>query len=123
MERELPAAYARLTEISSATVTWNDGGDDVRIVAVGDEHCVIALKSDETWYYWLSTSDEDEEVYTTTGGFEGEVPSKALAPRELALTVLLRADDLPGLRTDYIWTEGVAHDGRRSARDDLARWR
>jgi hypothetical protein len=103
-ETELPAAYARLTEISSATVTFNDGGDDVLIVAVGDQHCVITLKSDESWY-WLSISDEDEELFTNMGGLNGEVPRKALAPRELGLTVLLRADDLPGLRTDYIWTE------------------
>jgi hypothetical protein len=35
-ENELPGAYARLTDTNSATVTWNDDGDDVLIVAVGD---------------------------------------------------------------------------------------
>jgi hypothetical protein len=103
-EEELPAAYADLTEASSATVTWNDGGDPVLIVAVGDENSVITLKSDNTWY-WLTVSDDDEGVYTTMGGLDGEVPRKTLAPRELGLTVLLRADDLPGLRADYTWTE------------------
>jgi hypothetical protein len=43
-ENELPEAYARLTDTNSATVTWNNGGEDVLIVAVGDQHCVIALK-------------------------------------------------------------------------------
>jgi hypothetical protein len=66
------------TEISSATVTWNDGGDDVLIVAVGDQHCVITLKSDETWY-WLFVSDDAGEVYTAMGGIDAEVPRKALA--------------------------------------------
>jgi hypothetical protein len=115
-EKELPAAYGRLTEISSANVTWNDGGDDVLIVAVGDQHCVIALKSEKTWY-WLSVSDDDEHIYIAWGGVDGEVPRKALAPRELGLTVLLRADDLPGLRTDYMWTEhGSAREDHRSTR-------
>jgi hypothetical protein len=49
----------------------------------------------------LSISDDDEEVYTDLGGIDAEVPREALAPPELGLTVLLRADDPPGLRTDY----------------------
>ncbi len=97
------AAYAHFTEISSATVTRNDG-DDVLIVAVGDQHCVITLKSDETWY-WLFVSDDAREVYTTMGGIDAEVPRKALARRELGLAVLLRADDLSGLRTDDMLTQ------------------
>jgi hypothetical protein len=103
-EKELPALYARFTNVYSAAVTWNDGGDDVLIVAVGDPHCVIALMSDKTSYY-LAVSDDEELEYVGLGGLDAEVPRKAIAPRELGLTVLLRAGDLPGLRADYTWAE------------------
>lgn len=101
---ELPDAYANLAERDGATVLWNDGGDDMLIVAVGDDHCVISLKSDETWYY-LTVSGDEEQVEVDMGGTDSYVPRKALAPRALGLTVLQRADDLPGLRTDYTWDE------------------
>lgn len=102
-DKELPAAYADLEEGQSPTVTWNDGGDEVIIVAVNDDYCVITLMSDDTWYY-LTVSDDAEEVPAYLGETEARVPRGALAPRDLGLTVLLRADDLPGLRTDYSWT-------------------
>lgn len=101
---ELPDAYAGLKEADSPSVVWNDGGDDVLIVVVGDDHAVISLKSEETWYY-LTVSGDEEEVEVDMGGTDSYVPRKALAPRELGLTVLQRAGDLPGLRTDYSWDE------------------
>jgi hypothetical protein len=104
MDRELPEAYANLKSGQSASVTWNSGGETVLIVAVGDDYSVISLLDDDTWYY-LAPIDEPGEETIIMGGVDSTVPRKALAPRELGLTVLQRADDLPGLRTDYTWAE------------------
>ncbi len=100
---ELPDAYAKLEGVG-ATVTWNNYGRDVLIVAVDGDDCVISLKSDETWYY-LTVGDDEETVPFDMGGTDSEVPAKAVVPRPLGLTVLQRAADLPGLRTDYMWDE------------------
>jgi len=101
-EKELPGIYEQLKD--SATVTWNDGGDDVLIIALEDDYSVISLLTDDTPYY-LTVSNDEGEVLVDMAGNESAVPRKALAPRKLGLTVLLRADDLPGLRTDYTWCE------------------
>lgn len=100
---ELPGAYANLKGSRSygVTITWNDGGDDVLIVAVADEYCVITMKTDESWYY-LVVSDDEEKVSVDMAG-DADIPGKAVSPRELGLTVLQRADDFPGLLTDYRW--------------------
>lgn len=103
-DQELPQAYANLKSSQSASVSWNSGGDPVVIVAVGDDYSVISLMDDDTWYY-LAPTDEQGEETILIGGVDSIVPRKALAPRELGLTVLQRADDLPGLRTDYTWDE------------------
>lgn len=101
---KLPDVYASFKKRDSATVAWNSDGDEVLLVSVGDDYSVISLKSDGTWYY-LVVSDDDEEVPVYMDGTDAYVPRKVMAPRELGLTVLLRADDFPGLRTDYMWDE------------------
>lgn len=99
---ELPRIYADLEESASPTVVWNDDGDDVLIVAVGDDYSFISLKTEWTWYY-LVVSDDEEEIAIELGEVDSYVPRKALAPREFGLAVLLSAGDLPTLRTDYMW--------------------
>lgn len=104
---ELPGAYANLKEIDSPTVSWNLDGDDTLIVAVGDDYSMISMMTDGTQYY-LVVSDDEEEVPINMGSVDTHIPRKAMAPRELGLAVLLRADDFPGLRTDYTWDEAQA---------------
>jgi hypothetical protein len=92
-------------ERNSPSVTWGDiseGG--VVIVQVADDYSVVTLGIDDT-FYWLQTSDDDELVTVQIGGTDGEVPRGALIPRESGLKVLLRVDDLPALRTEYMWVE------------------
>lgn len=101
---KLPDRYASFKERDSATVAWNSDGDEVLLVSVGDDYSVISMLSDGTWYY-LVVSDDEEEVSVYMDGTDAYVPRKAMAPRELGLTVLQRADDFPGLRTDYLWDE------------------
>jgi hypothetical protein len=76
----------------------------VVIVQVADDYSVVTLGIDDT-FYWLQTSDDDELVTVQIGGTDGEVPRGALIPRESGLKVLLRVDDLPALRTEYMWVE------------------
>jgi hypothetical protein len=99
----LPAAYAALKG-TEANVSWGQEGSDSLILQVADDYCVITGTFDGGYYY-LQTSDDDELVPVLMGDVDAEVPKGAIVPRELGLEVLLRVDDLPALRTDYMWVE------------------
>lgn len=107
VDREhLPGVYAELREDDSSTVVW-ESGDMMRsiIVHVARARSVITLVVQDSFYY-LTVSDDDSPVFVQ--GLGATVPRKTMAPRELGLTVLLRADDLPGLCRDYLWWEWSA---------------
>ena len=50
-------------------------------------------------------SEDEEEVVIVIGDNDTTVPRKALAPRELGLEVLRRADEIAWLLTEYTWEE------------------
>jgi hypothetical protein len=46
---ELNSTYERARATDSPTFTWNDLGDDVLIVSVGDDYSVVSLLTQDTW--------------------------------------------------------------------------
>jgi hypothetical protein len=101
---ELVDVYAQIRGSASAVIVWNDGGDDVLIVSVGEDTATVSLLHDATWY-WLEVSPETELVEIELGGQEAFVPKGALVPRRLGLEILLGAHDFPRLLTEYAWRE------------------
>lgn len=107
VDREhLPGIYAELREDDSSTVVW-ESDDMIQsiIVHVARAYSVITLVVEDAFHY-LTVSEDDTPVFVQ--GLDATVPRKVIAPRQLGLTVLLRADDLPGLRRDYTWFEWSA---------------
>lgn len=102
---DLPTTYAALKG-TEANIMWDWGeeGGDCLILQVSNDYCVITGTFNDCCYY-LQTSDDDEHVPVLMGDVDAEVPKAAIVDRELGLEVLLRADDLPALRTDYMWVE------------------
>lgn len=110
---ELPRAYEELRGtdprgIDSPTVTWNDGADwsgsgtGVIIAAVNDKWSRVTLMTEGTEHQ-LVISDDDEVISVKMEGEYFDVTRNTLAPRETGLEILLRAEDIPGLLTDYTW--------------------
>jgi hypothetical protein len=101
---DLRSAYAGLEGDHSSTLTWNDGGDQVLIVAVGDDYSIVSMLDDFTWYY-LQVSPEEEPVEACLGGQDSLVPEGVILPKALGLEVLEKADDFPALLREYSWRE------------------
>ncbi len=101
---EIETVYRSLAPGTSATFTWNDLGDDVVIVSVAADHSTVSMLHDETWYY-LTTSDSDEEVEVDMAGQKATVPRGAVLDRDLGLEVLRQVGDLPRLLAAYSWRE------------------
>jgi hypothetical protein len=101
---ELVDVYEQIRGSESADITWNDQGDHVLIVSVGEETATVSLLHDATWY-WLKVSPETELVEIELCGQEAFVPKGAMAPRRLGLEILLGAHDFPRLLTEYAWRE------------------
>ncbi len=101
---DLPAVYAHLQGSDAAAITWNNGGEQVLIVSVGDDDSTVSLLNDSTWYY-LVISPEQELVEIELCGQEAWVPKGAILPKELGLDVLLGAHDFPRLLKNYSWRE------------------
>jgi len=55
---DLPSIYDRVSGDSSPTLTWNDGGDQVLIVSVGDGYSTVTMLNDST-FSSLTISDDD----------------------------------------------------------------
>lgn len=106
---ELPGLYEELRGnrgLTAPTITWNDGGDEVVIVAVSNDWSMSTMMTAEGTAYYLVVSDDDEEISIQMDGQDFQMPRKTLAPRELGLEILLKADvDFPGLLRDYTWEE------------------
>jgi hypothetical protein len=101
---ELVDVYAQIRGSESADITWNNGGDRVLIVSVGEDTATVSLLQDATWY-WLEVSPETELVEIELCGQEAFVPKGAMVPRRLGLEILLGAHDFPRLFTEYAWRE------------------
>src|ERR1700730_18556530 len=48
---ELNSTYERARATDSPTFTWNDLGDDVLIVSVGDDYSVVSMLTQATWFF------------------------------------------------------------------------
>jgi hypothetical protein len=101
---ELEGFYEHIRGSESADITWNNGGDDVLIVSVGEDTATVSLLHDATWY-WLEVSPETELVEIELCGQEAFVPQGAMVPRHLGLEILLGAHEFPRLLTEYAWRE------------------
>jgi hypothetical protein len=101
---ELVDLYERLQGTESADICWNDQGDQVLIVSVGEETATVSLLHDATWY-WLGASPDTELVAVELGGTESFVPKGAIVPRRLGLEILLGAHDFPHLLAAHSWRE------------------
>jgi len=101
---DLRGVYAGLEGDNSSTLTWNDGGNQVLIVAVGDDYSIVSMLDDFTWYY-LQVSQDEEPVEACLGGQDSLVPKGVILPRALGLEVLEKAGDFPALLRKYSWRE------------------
>jgi hypothetical protein len=101
---ELPEVYRSVSGAELPVFTWNDLGDDVLIVVVGDDWSLVTMKSDETFYNLVLSDDESPWEVEIVGG-ESIFPAGARLPRELGLEVLLKADDFARLKVDHMWQE------------------
>ncbi len=101
---DLRSAYTGLKNGQSATLTWNDGGDQVLIVAVWDDYSFVTMKDHFTWYY-LQISPDEEPVQVSLCDEESVVPKGAILPKALGLEVLEKAEDFSALLREYSWRE------------------
>lgn len=103
-EQDLPGVYRDVSGNSSPTFTWNDGGDQVLIVSVGDDYSTVTMLNDST-FSCLVVSDDDELREVDIAGQSSMIPSGAVLPRNVGLEVLARADDFNALIEEYSWKE------------------
>lgn len=101
---DLRSVYSGLTSDQSATLTWNDGGDQVLIVAVGDDYSIVTMLNNSTWHF-LQISPDEELVQVSLTDEESLVPKGAILPKALGLEVLEKAEDFPALLREYSWRE------------------
>jgi hypothetical protein len=101
---DLRSVYSGLTSDQSATLTWNDGGDQVLIVAVGNDYSIVTMLNSSTWHF-LQISPDEELVQVSLTDEESLVPKGAILPKALGLEVLEKAEDLPALLREYSWLE------------------
>ncbi|MBR7828154.1 hypothetical protein KDK95_17690 [Actinospica sp. MGRD01-02] len=104
---DLPEAYAKLSEAASATATCAADRDNGPLVAVGDDYSYITLAREGEFHTLTvpieTDSEEAEDDVLLIGGVDTIVARNQIAPRELGLTVLLKAPDISGLLTEYTW--------------------
>ena len=99
---ELDRVYGTVSEVDSPTFTWNDLGDQVVIVTVGDESCTVSMLNDETWYY-LEVSDDTEPVEVKIEGEMTLVPKGVVLPRATGLEVLKKTSNFDQVLSDFSW--------------------
>ena len=101
---DLRSVYTGLKSDQPATLAWNDGGDQVLIVAVWDDYSYVTMKDHFMWRY-LQISSDEEPVEVCIGGQESLVPKGAILPKALGLEVLEKAEDISALLREYSWRE------------------
>jgi hypothetical protein len=109
---ELDDVYRSTSGGASPTFTWNDLGDQVLVVAVGDGYSVVAMLNGGTWHYLKGSdvdgeaeSDVDGEAEIAIAGQSAHVPKGAILRRESGLEVLKKAGDFTYLLKVYEWME------------------
>lgn len=73
----LDSTYDRARGTDSPTFTWNDLGDGVLILSVGNDYSVVSLLTAGTWFY-LRGSESEGQAEVTMAGQPATVP-KALS--------------------------------------------
>jgi hypothetical protein len=99
---ELPDVFRSIPESSSLGLTLDDGEDDCVIVTVEPEFSTVTALRDRTFYN-LRITDDPEETVITTGGEEITWPKGCLLPREMALEVLMEAEDRDVMWSRHTW--------------------
>jgi hypothetical protein len=102
--QDLPRVYRDATEELSPSFTWNDCGDEVLIVTLGDDYSTVTMLNKGTFYN-LAISDSDEPAEILVSGDVTTWPEGQILPREMGLEVLLRAEDFQSVVRDYTWKE------------------
>jgi len=101
---DLESAYRNVPPESSPTITWNDLGDPVVIVAVGDGYSVVSVMRNDTWYY-LTLGEDEEEVSVDIAGGIVDLPRNVVLPFETGLIVLKDTENFDHLMQAYSWRE------------------
>jgi hypothetical protein len=101
---ELDSIYEQARAADSPTFTWNDLGDDVLVVAVGDDYSVVSMLTQNTWFF-LRGPEAEGDVDVVMAGHPATVPKCAVLERGLGLEVLRRAVDFPNLLSSHSWLE------------------
>jgi hypothetical protein len=99
---ELPDVFRSIPESSSLGLTLDDGEDDCVIATVEPEFSTVTALRDRTFYN-LRITDDPEETVITTGGEEITWPKGCLLPREMALEVLMEAEDRDVMWSRHTW--------------------
>jgi hypothetical protein len=104
---EFDAVYGEVTGASGPVFVWNRWGEDMLIVAVGDDYSYISMGYGQRWFELEETGSEDGEVQVEVmlGGEAHWMPKAVLAPRERGLEVLRRAGDFRRLLAVHTWRE------------------
>lgn len=101
---DLDSVYRNALSQSSPTITWNDLGDPVLIVAIGDGYSIVSLMRNDTWYY-LAIGGGEKEVSVDVAGSVVDLPQAVVLPFELGLRVLKSTRDFEHLVQTYSWIE------------------
>ena len=98
----LPEVLRSVPKSSSLGLTLDDGEDDCVIVTVEPEFSTVTALRERTFYN-LRIADDPDDVLITTGGEEISWPKGCLLPREMALEVLMEAEDREVMWSRHTW--------------------
>ncbi|MDO3686456.1 hypothetical protein [Micromonospora sp. C28ISP2-4] len=87
---------------TSASFTWNDCGDEVLTLSVGEDHSTVTLLKDRS-FYDLEHAELPGEVLIEMDGSVVEYPRALVLPREKGLEILNILPDFDRVFESYTW--------------------
>jgi hypothetical protein len=98
---EVPAIYEGLGN-EPAAFTWNDGGDEVLMVSVGDDYSTASILIDRTFYDLAEGAGDGESTIVLSGDVV-DYPDELILPRKVGLELLMRMPDFRGIVEGHDW--------------------
>ncbi|XVV09158.1 hypothetical protein ACQP2X_30470 [Actinoplanes sp. CA-131856] len=98
---EVTAIYGSLGT-RPASFTWNDCGDEVLTVSVGEDHSTVTLLRDRSFYDLVHAEVEGEETIEMDGDVVAW-PKALILPREKGLELLTQMPRVDEVFDRYEW--------------------